>query len=103
MKIKIKVVPKSACNIIAGWIGDTLKIRVSAAPEKGRANLAVRKVLAEALDLPKGQVLIASGHASPRKVVDIAGISEAEVRQRLAAGQHQTSRGLRGALANSRS
>ncbi|HVS26885.1 MAG TPA: DUF167 domain-containing protein [Burkholderiales bacterium] len=86
MKLKIKVVPKSSRNAVAGWMGDTLKICVSAAPEQGKANFAVREVLAEALDLPKDQVLIASGHASPRKVVEIAGISEAEVRQRLAAG-----------------
>lgn len=86
MKLKIKVVPKSSRNAVAGWMGDTLKVCVNAAPEQGKANLAVQEVLTEALDLPKDQVLIASGHTSPRKTVEIAGISEAEVRRRLPVG-----------------
>ena len=45
MKLKIKVVPKSSRNSVAGWVGDTLKLCVNAAPEKGKANLAAQELL----------------------------------------------------------
>jgi uncharacterized protein YggU (UPF0235/DUF167 family) len=83
MKLKIKVVPKSSRNSVAGWMGDTLKICVNAAPEKGKANLAAREILAAALGLPKDKVRVVAGLASARKLVEIDGMGEAEVRRRL--------------------
>ena len=83
MKLKIKVVPKSSRNSIAGWMGDTLKVCVNAAPEKGKANLAAQELLAAALGLPKDKVRVVSGLTSARKLVDIGELSEAEIKQRL--------------------
>jgi uncharacterized protein len=83
MKLKIKVVPKSSRNSVAGWMGDTLKICVNAAPEKGKANLAAREILAAALGLPKDKVRVVSGLTSARKLVEIDGMGEAEVRRSL--------------------
>jgi hypothetical protein len=83
MKLKIKVVPKSSRNSIAGWMGDTLKVCVNAAPEKGQANLAAQEILAAALSLPRNKVRIVSGLTSARKLVEIDEMGEAEVRRRL--------------------
>jgi len=83
MKLKIKVVPKSSRNSIAGWMGDTLKVCVNAAPEKGQANLAAQEILAAALSLPRNKVRIVSGLTSARKLVEIDGMGEAEVRRSL--------------------
>ena len=85
MKLKIKVVPKSSRNSVAGWVGDTLKVCVNAAPEKGKANLAAQEILAAALGLPKDKVRIVSGLASARKLVEIGELSEAEIKQKLCA------------------
>ena len=85
MKLKIKVVPKSSRNSAAGWMGDTLKVCVNAAPEKGKANRAVQEILAAALGLPKGNVRVVSGLTSARKLVEIAELSELEIKQRLGA------------------
>lgn len=85
-RLAIKVVPGSSRDGVAGWLEDTLKVRVSAPPERGRANAAVEALLGEALGLPKGAVRVVAGAASPRKVVEIAGLEEAEVRRRLGAG-----------------
>lgn len=85
MKLAIKVVPKSSRNGVVGWIGDALKVRVTAAPERGRANDAVEEVIAGVLDVPRGQVRVVAGHTSPRKVVEIDGLDDSEVRRRLAA------------------
>ncbi|HMK14859.1 MAG TPA: DUF167 domain-containing protein [Burkholderiales bacterium] len=85
MKLKIKVVPKSSRNSIAGWVGDTLKVCVNATPEKGKANLAMQEILAAALGLPKGKVRIISGHTSARKLVEVGELSESEIKQKLRA------------------
>lgn len=82
-KIPIKVVPGSSKNAIAGWMGDTLRIKVMAPPEKGKANQAVEQLIARALGLAKGDVSIVSGQSSPQKVVEICGLSEADALLRL--------------------
>ena len=83
VKLPIKVVAGSSRTGIAGWLGDTLRIRVSAPAERGKANAAVEVLLSEVLDLPAGGARVVSGSASPRKVVEIIGLSEAEIRRRL--------------------
>lgn len=84
MKLAIKVVPGAAQDEIAGWLGEALKVRVSAPAEKGKANAAVERAIAQALNLPLENVQIVKGHTSPRKTVEIQGLSAAEVNQKLA-------------------
>ena len=81
--LKVKVVPGSSRNQIAGWLGESLKIRVMANPEKGKANDAVISLLADALRIPKQDVTISSGASSPRKVFKISGLSDPEIKSRL--------------------
>jgi uncharacterized protein (TIGR00251 family) len=83
IKIHVKVIPSSSRDAIAGWLGEALKVRVSAPPERGRANSAVESVVAAALGVPSNCVRVVSGHASPRKVLEISGVSESEVYARL--------------------
>ena len=83
MKLAVKVVPGAARNGIAEWLDGTLKVRVRAQPEKGKANAAVVKLLASQLGVGIRQVRIASGLTASRKVVEIDGLTEAEVCRRL--------------------
>jgi uncharacterized protein YggU (UPF0235/DUF167 family) len=83
VKLHLKVVPKSSADRIAGWMGDALKVCVTAAPERGKANEAVQALLARNLGLKRGQVRVVAGHSAARKVVEIDGLTEAEVRRRL--------------------
>jgi uncharacterized protein len=85
VKLAVKVVAGASRSGIAGWLGDTLRVRVSAPPERGKANAAVEALLSEALDIAAGGAKIVSGRTSPRKVVEIVGLSEAEIRRRLSA------------------
>jgi len=71
MRLSLKVIPKSSRDRIVGWIGDRLKVQVTAAPERGKANDAVIEVLAEALGVPRSAVRISAGETSPLKTVDI--------------------------------
>ena len=84
MKLQLVVVPKSSRDAVVGWIGDRLKLRVTAPPERGRANAAAERVLAEALGLPRRRVRLVGGLNSALKLVEIDGLAEAEVRRRLA-------------------
>jgi uncharacterized protein len=86
IKLPIKVVPASSRNCIAGWLGETLKVRVTAPPERGQANLAVETIIAEALDVSKECIRVVTGQTSARKIVEIIGLSEDEVYLRLSKG-----------------
>ncbi len=82
--ISVKAVPGSSRDKIAGVLGDRLKVNVSAAPEKGKANQAVARLLADALGIPPRDVVLRAGETRPQKEFIIANLSAAEVRARLA-------------------
>ncbi len=48
------------------------RVWVKEPPEKGRANKAIEKAIAEFLDIPKSRVALVSGATSKRKVVEAA-------------------------------
>jgi hypothetical protein len=83
MKLAVKVVPGAARDSIAEWLDGTLKVRVRAQPEKGRANAALVKLLATHLSVAVRQVRIASGKTASRKIVEVDGLTHEEVFQRL--------------------
>lgn len=84
--LPIKVVPGSRSDAVVGMLGERLKVKVVAAPEHGRANRAACDLLADFFRVPKNAVRIIGGHSSPEKIVAIDGITEEEVRRRIASG-----------------
>jgi len=84
IKLSVKVVPGSSRAGLSEWLGDTLKVRVSAPPERGKANKAVERLLAESLEISPKSVHVVTGKTSARKIVEIAGLSEQQVSERLA-------------------
>ncbi|HEB89587.1 MAG TPA: DUF167 domain-containing protein [Deltaproteobacteria bacterium] len=83
-RLTVKVVPGASRDEIAGWLEESLKIRVVAPPEKGKANSAVEKLLAGALGLSRRAVRVVSGATSQRKTLEISGLSLDEIRSKLA-------------------
>ncbi len=83
MKLPVKVVPGSTRDFIAGWLDDTLKVRVKAPAEHGKANTAVEKIVANALGVSNKNALIIKGKTSARKIIEITGLSESDVYQKL--------------------
>jgi uncharacterized protein (TIGR00251 family) len=81
-----KVVPGSRRTTVAGVLEDMVKIRVAAAPEKGKANQCLVAFLARQLRVKKNAVEIVAGHGSPIKQVRVAGISAAQLLDRLGLG-----------------
>jgi uncharacterized protein len=75
----VRVAPRASRNAIEGEHDGALKVRLTAPPLDGRANDALRRVLAERLNVPISAVRIVSGEKSPTKRVAVAGVSRAEV------------------------
>ena len=73
--VAVHVTPKAVRDEIAGWRGDELSVRVTAAPDAGKANAAVCAVLARALGVPKSRVRVARGLAARHKVIEVEGLS----------------------------
>ncbi|HEY3738235.1 MAG TPA: DUF167 domain-containing protein [Bryobacteraceae bacterium] len=72
MTIRVKVVPKSSKDEIAGELDDgTWKIKVTAAPERGKANAAVCELIAAHFRIPKSRVTVVSGQTSHLKQVRV--------------------------------
>ena len=87
-RLAIKLTPRAAADRIDGWDVDpdgrpVLKVRVRAQPVEGEANAALIAFLAKALGVPKRAVTLARGGQSRLKMIEIEGLDEAEVRDRL--------------------
>jgi uncharacterized protein (TIGR00251 family) len=65
---------------VDGWLGDALKVKVKAPPEKGRANEAVVALLADRLGVDPASIAVVSGHGSPAKVMAVDGMDDEAIR-----------------------
>ncbi|MHC4395187.1 MAG: DUF167 domain-containing protein [Planctomycetota bacterium] len=70
-----KIVPGSSRTEICGLFDGMVKIRISAAPEKGKANQSLVEFLAKQLGVKKKDVRIISGQTNPVKSVEVSGVS----------------------------
>ena len=86
--LRVRVAPGAKRDRIAGLLGAALKVSVTAPPERGRANDAVARLLAGALDARPADVTVVSGHASRDKGVLFRGWSAADLRKRLTRPGH---------------
>ena len=78
--IEVWVVPGSSRTSIDGVHGGALKVRVSAPPERGRANDALVEHLESRLG---AKVVLVSGAGSRRKTLEVTGMRPEEVKARL--------------------
>ena len=70
--LDIKAIPRSRTAEVSDVMAKSvLKVKVTAAPEKGRANEEICAVLADYLGVPKRNVEVIHGHTSPQKRVRI--------------------------------
>ena len=67
--IAVRAQPGARRTGITGEHDGALRIAVSAAPEKGKANAAIVKVLAETLHIPKSSIELLSGNTSRSKKI----------------------------------
>jgi uncharacterized protein len=80
---EVHLQPGARKSEVAGFKGDVLYIKVTAAPEKGQANQALIDLLAELLDVAKSNISLIRGATSRSKVISVEGIDAAELKTRL--------------------
>ncbi|HZU28409.1 MAG TPA: DUF167 domain-containing protein [Bryobacteraceae bacterium] len=72
MDLTVKVIPKSSRTELAARLPDgTWKVKVAAAPEKGKANRALCAFLADHFGVPQSRVRILSGETGHVKRVRV--------------------------------
>lgn len=82
-RIAVRLTPRGGGDRLDGWGSDAagrsfLKARVSAPPVDGEANLALERLLAKALGLPRSAVSIIAGATARLKQVDIEGLDQGQ-------------------------
>ena len=70
MRVEVKVIPKSSRSLVKEEEG-RLKVYITAAPEKGKANKALIDLLASYFSVKKKYVRIIQGKHAPLKVIEI--------------------------------
>lgn len=73
--------PKASRNAVIGIHDGALKIAVTAAPERGKANKAIINMLSKQLKIPKNSIKIVSGETSSRKIIEINGVSSGVIKK----------------------
>ena len=76
--IPLRVSPGASNDSISGEHGGVIKVNVTAAPEKGKANKAVAKLFAKVFKLRKSDLEIVRGETSQDKVLKINGLAEVD-------------------------
>ncbi len=89
VRLSIHVAPGARRPGLVGRYGDGWKVRVSAPPERGRANDAVAALLAVTLGISRRDVTVVAGSTSRDKVVALTGLTSADVEERLARAANQ--------------
>ena len=84
-RLKLRVVPGAGRSGVVGRHGDGWKVRVTAAPERGKANEAVLVQLARVLEVSRGDVDLVAGHRSRDKVAVVRDVPEREIEAKLEA------------------
>jgi len=90
--LNVRVQPKARTSGLVGWMADgTLKLRVSAPAEDGRANRAVVELLADVLGVHASAVRVIRGQSSRGKTVEVEGLDRAAIAARITAKLNQRS------------
>jgi hypothetical protein len=83
IQISLKVTPRSEKNIVVGFEGDYLKVRLKAIPEKGKGNLALVELLADFFGVAWSKITLIAGQSRQFKRVMISGSSIEELTARM--------------------
>ncbi len=76
-RLRLRVKPGARRDQLIGAYGECLKLEVRAAPERGRANVAVTKLLARVFAVSRSAVVVVAGSGSQDKAVEIRGVTVA--------------------------
>jgi uncharacterized protein len=79
-ELRVRVQPRAGADEIAGSRAGAVLVRVTAPPAEGRANDAVRRLVARRLRVGVSRVSIVRGERGRDKVLRVQGISQEQIR-----------------------
>jgi uncharacterized protein (TIGR00251 family) len=82
-RITVKVHPRAKRSAVTGRLGDAWKLDLAAPPVDGKANEECIRFVAELARVPRSSVRIVQGAAARMKVVEVEGITDDDLAQRL--------------------
>lgn len=82
-RITVKVHPRAKRSAVTGRLGDAWKLDLAAPPVDGKANEECIRFVAELARVPRSSVRIVQGAAARMKVVEVEGITDDDLVQRL--------------------
>jgi uncharacterized protein len=82
-RIAVRVMPRARKDEIAGERDGALVVRVTAPPVEGKANDAVRRLLAKRLGIAPGRVSVVRGASGRDKLIEIDGMEAEAVHRAL--------------------
>jgi uncharacterized protein (TIGR00251 family) len=82
-RIQVRVQPRARKDEVASERNGRLVVRITAPPVDGKANAALRKLLAKRLGVPASAVTVVRGEASRDKLVEVEGLDDAVLRRTL--------------------
>jgi hypothetical protein len=83
MKLDVQITVNAARSEIVGWLGERLKIKVKAPAVEGKANAELLRFLAERIGVRANQLHIVRGETARKKTLDLEGVDEHTLRERL--------------------
>jgi uncharacterized protein len=78
----VRVIPNASRSEIVGYEQGAWKIRLAAPPVDGKANEALIRFLADALDLAPSEVEVVKGHTSKMKTISVP-MHEEDVKEKM--------------------
>ncbi len=80
----LKVKPNAPRSALVRAADGSLLLRIAAPANEGKANAAIEAFLAkEVFRVPKSAVEIVGGHTAPLKKIEVSGLTETDVQERL--------------------
>ena len=82
-RLEVHIQPNSSRNMITGYTGGVLRVKIAAPPVEGKANQKLIEFLSEVLDTAKSNIRIVSGQTGKHKILEIANLPSEEIKERL--------------------
>jgi uncharacterized protein (TIGR00251 family) len=83
VRLEVEVKVRASKSRVLGVKAGKLSVALAAAPVDGEANQELIDTLAAHFELPRRQVRLVSGERSRRKLVELAGLTAADVLRRV--------------------
>jgi uncharacterized protein len=85
VRLAVKAKPRAKTSQVVRAEGLAIEVALAAPPVDGAANDELLRVLSDVLDVPRSALALVRGMSGRKKVVEVRGLSEADVVARLAA------------------